>query len=406
MPWAGAVMAGAALATYLAERAGRRDGADHARMSLAALAAMALLTLALFILLGQAALSVALGVLVLAAVAMDDRWHLPHLAAFAQAGAAVLVWRITVDPGLSWALNAASYGQILLAHALPAAALAAAWRLLRPAKRPVTRAALEGAFAVVAGAGLSVLIARGLTDLSQASGGPEHLRLGLIGTVWLLAGWSSARTALSEPPEQAALPGHRAAGWLRRITATLSFLSAAGCLAGAALVVNPLLWSGPHILGPVVVSSLALAYLVPGLVALTIGARLQALARGLRIGFAACGAGLVWLYLQLSVAQIWRGNDLQAQPMGDGELWSYTALLLVLGGGLLVAALLRRETWLRYLADAVLGVAIVKVFFVDASDLGGLVRAGSFLILGLALAGLAWINRRAAILTAKPPHTP
>lgn len=399
--WAGIVMAGAAVATLLAERAGKRDGADHGRMSLAALAAMALLALALFILLGTAALSVALGVLVLAAVAMDDRWRLPHLAAFAQAGAAVLVYRVTVDPGLDWALSVASYPDILLAHALPAAALAAGWLLVRGSARPVTRAALEGAFAVVAGAGLSVLITRGLEDLSDQGTRPWHLTLGLIGSVWLLAGWSSARTALAETPEQAALPGHKAALWLRRITATLSFVSAAGLLATGVIFGTPFSWFGGTILGPVVVSSLALAYLLPGLIGCAIAATLRRMPLWLRVGFWASGAGLVALYLFLSVAQAWRGNDPARLPMSEGELWSYTALLLVIGAGLLVAALMRRETWLRYVADAVLGLAIVKVFFVDASDLGGLVRAGSFLILGLALAGLAWINRRAAMLTAE-----
>jgi uncharacterized membrane protein len=52
----------------------------------------------------------------------------------------------------------------------------------------------------------------------------------------------------------------------------------------------------------------------------------------------------------------------------------------------------------------VIGLAIAKVFLVDAGELSGLLRVFSFLALGLALAGLAWLNRwagaRQAALTA------
>ena len=83
--------------------------------------------------------------------------------------------------------------------------------------------------------------------------------------------------------------------------------------------------------------------------------------------------------------------------MGDGELWTYTALLLVIGVGLFITALRRQSLKIRYMANAVLVLVIGKVFVVDASGLDGLVRAGSFLVLGLCLAGLAWINRLAGL---------
>jgi uncharacterized membrane protein len=41
----------------------------------------------------------------------------------------------------------------------------------------------------------------------------------------------------------------------------------------------------------------------------------------------------------------------------------------------------------------IIGVAIAKVFLVDAAGLTGLLRVVSFLGLGLVLAGLAWLNR-------------
>ena len=41
----------------------------------------------------------------------------------------------------------------------------------------------------------------------------------------------------------------------------------------------------------------------------------------------------------------------------------------------------------------VIGAAVAKVFFIDVSGLEGLRRVFSLLVLGLSLAGLAWLNR-------------
>lgn len=392
--WASLIMAFAAIATLLAERARRVDGDEHSRTSLAALAAMSLIALAGFVVLSKAALSVALAVLVLGAAAMDMRWSLRHLSWFAQAAIAVLVFRAVVDPGLDWAWYDASYLDLMLGYGLPAALLAASWLVLRDTARDITRAALEGGFAVVLGAGVSIFIVRQMAESSA------HLEAGMIGVVWLLSGWASMRTAWAKGDGAIA-----AARWVRRLNAAVSFIVAGAALLGAVTIFNPLLWGG-RILGPVVFSSLALAYLVPGLLVAVMAVRLPKLGRKLRFVIGGAGGLLVAQYLFLSVAQAWRGNRLGAVAMGEGELWSYTALLLVIGAALLLAALVRRLTWLRYLADGVLVLAIAKVFLVDASDLEGLVRAGSFLILGLALAGLAWINRLAAKAIAQGPDGP
>ena len=41
----------------------------------------------------------------------------------------------------------------------------------------------------------------------------------------------------------------------------------------------------------------------------------------------------------------------------------------------------------------VIGLAVAKVFVIDVSDQDGLTRVFSLLVLGLALAALAWLNR-------------
>ncbi|PTV94551.1 putative membrane protein [Rhodobacter aestuarii] len=392
--WAGIAMGFAALATLLAERAWHRDAPDRERVSLAVLAALSLIALALFIWFTKAALSVALAVLVLSAVLMDLRWKLPRLAGFAQVGVMVLVWRTLVDPGLFWGVDHARWFEIVLAYGAPALALLVAAVALRSADRPLTRAALEGGGAVVLAMGASVVLIR-------AFEATEHLVFGLTGASWWLAGWALLRTASVTAPKQEA---GRLARFARLLRLTLGWLdlAVASLALLLALALNPLVWRSFEIVGPVFFNSMTFGYLLPGLIILAMAVTLKGLKKAVRIIFAGFGSVLVLAYLFFSVAQIWRGNRPAALPMGEGELWSYTALLLLIGAGLLGAALWRRSNPLRYLADAVLVVAIIKVFFVDAADLGGLVRAGSFLILGLALAGLAWVNRRAALASVPP----
>ena len=391
--WAGAIIATAALAVFAAERAARVDGEDRYRTSLAALCAMSLIALALFVLTTKAALSVALSVLVLGAVALDDRFRLRLMSAFVQAGVFILAYRTVSDPGLLWAVDA-PWGSFLLAYLVPSIALACAWVLGRGMDRPLARAVIEGGFAVMAGAGVSVLILRSL--FVEKSMGDLHAFLGLISTVWIIAAGASLRNAgvreigLDKMSLKVGLPR------LFRQVSGYTFLAFSGMLLMAGVTVgNPLLGFGV-IQGTVGFSSLLLAYALPGLALIALGQVARVQPKPMRIGEMVAGSGLLFLYACLSVAQSWRGNILRAVPMGDGELWSYTVMLLVIGAGLLMAGLMRGSKILRYTANGVLVLAIGKVFLVDAPDLDGLVRAGSFLVLGLSLAGLAWINRRAA----------
>ena len=56
----------------------------------------------------------------------------------------------------------------------------------------------------------------------------------------------------------------------------------------------------------------------------------------------------------------------------------------------------RGKDTLRRAALVVIGMSVAKVFLVDMPGLSGLTRVSSLMALGLALAGLAWLNRWAA----------
>ena len=75
------------------------------------------------------------------------------------------------------------------------------------------------------------------------------------------------------------------------------------------------------------------------------------------------------------------------------EQYTYTLVLLGLGALLFYQSLARRSAVLRKAGLVVIGLAVAKVFLVDVTDLDGLTRVFSLLVLGLALAALAWLNR-------------
>ena len=221
--------------------------------------------------------------------------------------------------------------------------------------------------------------------------------------------------ARSAPPRNAR-PACRSGlgGSLRRLRLVIG--GVAGLIAGARLLVaagpaNPLFSYGPGdadglVRGPLVLDSLLLAYGVPGLMLLAAAWRFTSLDRRLRLGFCVAGAALAGLYLGLEIRRFWQGDWLGDPGVLQGELYSYTVAMMLLGAGLLYQAIARRSVLLRRIGMAVVALTVAKVFLLDASGLTGLTRVVSLLGLGLSLAGLAWLNRWAGQTAGDAPATP
>lgn len=392
-PWALVILALASLATLAAERVARLDGPAHRlRAALAALVALSMIALALFVMLSAAALTAALALTILIAAALDDRFDLKPLTLYMQAGMIVILYRALGNPGLGWGLDTSRF-DLAIGYGLPVLALLGTLLLLDARTRPLARSVIEAGTAVLGGAALTLMIARLITDGSMAV--PfTHWYLGLSALVWM----GLVATTLRRPtPLGLRLPQSwpdrlQALPLLLRKTVGLGAAVTAAGFTAAAVLHNPWLTSEP-ILGFVPLSSLVLAYLLPAIGIALLAWGLPGLSSATRVILHLFAGGLGALYVCLSIAQAWRGAVLTQAPMSEGELWSYTAALLVLGSALLLAALRQRAHLLRRLANAVLIVAIAKVFLIDAPDLTGLMRAASFLLLGLCLAVLAWINR-------------
>lgn len=381
--WAAHIIGAAALMTGLATRFAAADQGDMRRAAHAILAALSLIALAMFLLTTATALTLALAVLLVAAAVLDRRFNLPEMGLFQQVGTAVLSWRLMFDPGLEFALEG-PLGSVCLAFAGSIAAFAAARWMAHDRPRPITLAVLESAGAALAAVFASVLIVRlVLPDVWFPIFG--HWQASMMAMPWLvLMGVQVYRAEVS--------------GWLKRARQGLALVAgviAASWLLAAVVPFNPLGAYGPDdvqalVKGPWILNSLFIAYALPGLFLLGMRPFMPAL---LRLPFLCIGAALVALYGVLEIRHWFQGAWLGAPGVAQGELYTYTLALMIIGASLLIQSIRKGSPLLRRVAMAVIGITIAKVFFIDAAGLTGLTRVFSFLGLGLSLAGLAWLNR-------------
>lgn len=397
-PWALAVMTAAALQVLLTQRRAARGGVARQRdVGLLAASAFLLIALALFVLLTESALTLGLALLMVLAALLDRRFDLPVLSWTAQLGAAVIGYRLLIDPGLDFAIDRAGWPAFLTSHLGALAGFEATRRLAR-ADRPALAAVAESALVTTLALTAMLTLAR------------------IVGThdarFWL-PGLMAAPWAASAEAQVWRVNASRGAIRVIRIVFALISTAAAIMLAVLAtgmtvLVANGIL--GQRVAGPPVFDTLALAFL-PLSMTLAAGAWALGLpgrpgARVLRPGLAAAAAIFAALWAFFEIRRLWRGPDFALPGPSDGELYSYTLAMLLVSLAVLAAAVVRRSETLRRIAMAGVALTIVKVFLLDMSGLSGLTRVASFVGLGLALAALAWINRRIDALWRGPGDLP
>jgi uncharacterized membrane protein len=369
--------------TVLAGRFARADGSDRRRAAYATLAALTLIALAFFAILTGEALTVALAVLVAAAAGLDRRFDLPELGLFLAAGVVTLGWRLLLDPGLPAYLDTLPLADAVPAFGASLAGLGLA-RAVLPEGRRDARAILEAGLWAFGGVFAAVLIWRGVTAVSPDEG-LSHWSASLLGLAW-------TATALGQL-YRATVSGRLV--WPGRILAATFGLLAALSFAVALILLNPSLspWA-PVPRGVVPADTLTVAYLLPAAVFTAVARHSRWLRWRLAFAWVAGLFAALWCFLE--IRWFWRGAEIADGTFTQPELYSYTVALLLAGGGLLYQALARRSSLLRRVAMTVIALTVAKVFLIDASGLAGLLRVFSFLALGLALAGLAWLNRWAA----------
>lgn len=135
---------------------------------------------------------------------------------------------------------------------------------------------------------------------------------------------------------------------------------------------------------------LFLAYLLPGL-AYGAAAHYARARRPLHyvMALALTGSALLFGYVTLSVRRLYHGADISdwkgfLQP----ELYTYSAVWLLLAAVLLVIGYRFRAKSLRLASAGLMLVVVLKVFLIDMGNLEGLFRVLSFVGLGVVLIGI------------------
>jgi uncharacterized membrane protein len=170
---------------------------------------------------------------------------------------------------------------------------------------------------------------------------------------------------------------------------------------------NPL-FTGEQIEGGAIFNALLLAYALPA----GLAAFLARSARAVRPpGYVAAATAtaflLVFSYMTLEVRRLFQGASIGATRWtSPAELYTYSAVWLVIGIALLFAGLLRGSRQLRLASAAFIIIAVVKIFLWDLAGLEGLLRALSFIGLGFVLLGIGLVYQKWVFprrITQSPP---
>lgn len=379
--WGGAALILGLVYLGLARWALARPGSDLVRVLLISSAHLGL-SLAAVIWLADATLTLAFALQLITLSLLQQRYQLQWLPWVIRLLLAVVIARLTFNP---WLLtyDSSSHWSLWTYGGTTVCAFAAAW-ILRHDDR--LTAWLQGAAAHLLVLTLAAEVRYWLYDGDIFRHQYSFLEASLNTLIWGSAGavylW---RARLSER--------------LRRfyqVIATLHLLAAAGNhLLWVVLWYNPL-WQGSEI-GPTPLwNLLLLSYGLPSMLMLWLWRLLPA-----RIGRpVALAAGLNGLLLvSMEIRHLWQGQLSLARPTPDGELYTYSAVWLLLASAALLAGSWRERRGLYRSGMALLLVVVAKLFLIDMSDLTGLWRVASFMGLGLALLALAWLHQR---LTPKP----
>jgi len=399
LPWMVVGLAIAGANAVAVERLIRRRDAgapvDPAVLAVFALGVIAGIVFALTSAVRLAWLTVALSLMLPAIAWVNDRLRVPGLRQAAGWLALAVIVRLVLNqsvldypmgttPVINWLLY--GYGVPMVAFAL-----AARW-FRREAEDRLTRQLDAGA----------VLFAFALVTLEllhlAAGGRLEDVEPDFAHFAFLTAGWAALALALLRIHAQEPR-GVWLWGW--RILATMS---ATLLVVFLGVLVNPL-WDSVEV-GPLPVLNLLLVgYLLPAILFAAIavlaerqgGHRLTPLAGGIL----ALGAIFVWVTLE--VRHTFQGTRLDFGDPSQAELYAYSAAWLAYGGALLALGLIRRSAALRYASLAVIVAAVLKVFLVDMSALEGLLRAVSFIGLGLVLVAIGYLYQRLVFPMTRRP---
>ncbi len=395
---AGVVLsAGFAIMAELFLRAEARAATPAMRLGTGALAAASIAALALAMTCGleRGYLTVAFALAALGAAFVAVRRDIPVLRYAVVALGFIVLARVAWDPRIMVASAGATpiFNWLLLGYGVPAVSFALAARLLAPRTDDIS-VKLCDALAVLFTALLIGYQIRHLLyggdPLHQGSG---HVEMGLQTTASLGLSYVLARIDLA-----------RANPVFRWGSIVLGCIAAAVALVGLAIDQNPL-FTREVIRGAPWLSSLSIAYLVPGAMAV-VAARA---ARDVRPVWyvnmiAVLAVALLVAFVTLEVRHTFQGPVIHWwRRTGGAEQWAYSVAWLTLGLAFLAYGVAFRSKPARLASAALVVLSVLKVFLLDMQGLTGLWRALSFISLGFVLIGIGLVYQR--LLFQRPAGT-
>ncbi len=103
---------------------------------------------------------------------------------------------------------------------------------------------------------------------------------------------------------------------------------------------------------------------------------------------------MLFLYACLETRRLFHDSDIcSTRGQGDTEIWAYSAVWLGLGV-LLFYGIARGARGARLASRIFVLAAVLKIFLYDLSDLEGLMKALSFIGLGVVLIGIGLVYQK------------
>ena len=320
--------------------------------------------------------------------ALATRWRLYPVLGWISVGAAIAVLgRVAFDPtivGAQFLSTTPVFNWLLPGYGVPALAFGfAAWQLARTTNgRP--RLAMEAAAALFALLTIAMLVRHAMHG-GVIDTGAMTLAEQAIYTLIAIGAGAILVAIDMRSPSSVLRYGSMAAG----------VVSVALIVVRHFVVLNPLFTDESTGRIPVF-NLLFLAYLLPAIAA----GGLALYARDKRPKWyaqmlALVAAALAFAYATLSVRRLFKGEFIGLwSGLGQLETYTYSALWLVIGVALLTAGVWLKSQVLRIASAALIAVAVLKVFIFDMSELEGVLRALSFIGLGVVLIGIGLFYQR------------
>jgi uncharacterized membrane protein len=354
------------------------------RLSTGAFAAgaIAALSFALVAFLSRGYMTVAFALMALGTAYVATLRDIPLLRPAVAAVGLVVLGRIIWDP----VIMGADVGRLpilnwlLIGYGAPAVAFAVAGRLLEMRAVDLAQRLADALAVVFTALLLFFQVRHALNGGDPLAASSHHVEQGLHVLMAILLSYVLMRLDLAH--------ANVVFRWASIALGVIAVLFGAF---GLLLIGNPLLdGHNNEVRGPIIFSSLLLAYLLPGFAV----AFLARTARGFRPDWYVTGlfvlAGiLIFLYVTLEIRHAFLGPRIDFyRATGGAEHWSYSAGWLLLGIVYLAYGIWRSAGVARLASAILVLLAVIKVFLFDLAGLTGLWRALSFITLGAVLIGI------------------